>query len=485
MAAFSKGSGRFSEPRTVLFGSVARRIFVVVLSVSISGAVGRAASFQRMALFAGDGLELAPRGSGELSARCVDEHADPPTRGSDFTTLYNAPPNAVTVYARGQAIPLQRALDDGMVSITGTSPANCFQCLIDAVRVNNLTDGPIEIRVSRAAVLGGAGHGALKYDPNTLLGGTQSQDEIWARQARIEEVMQDQESLAALRYYDGPIDGSVGPKFTAAVRSFQREAGLVADGKYGPKTAEGVRKAMARTARLEQANEGAADHLLVTLEARFSGTAPGEYVLYDGQGKLVYRGRDMTALMKTLDEQSSGDRTVYIDLENFPEQRAEALATSVRNHSQAAYAKSRLRPLNRDSALAVNEATRTQDLFFKKEVRLQDSKIEISPEPVSDGPRAGLYQVEAKFRIGIREAALRAYARSKSILQDFVERLSSCFRADRLTNESLASIVNRIRRDLKTQYELRDDDLILEFITEFGGFFLVEIENSTSAKLFV
>lgn len=45
-----------------------------------------------------------------------------------------------------------------------------------------------------------------------------------------------QEALKSAGYYDGKIDGSIGPKTKRAIETFQNDNGLKADGKVGPRT---------------------------------------------------------------------------------------------------------------------------------------------------------------------------------------------------------------------------------------------------------
>ena len=45
-----------------------------------------------------------------------------------------------------------------------------------------------------------------------------------------------QQALKNAGTYNGPIDGSIGPKTKKAIRDFQVQAGLSADGKVGPRT---------------------------------------------------------------------------------------------------------------------------------------------------------------------------------------------------------------------------------------------------------
>ncbi|MBI4227347.1 MAG: peptidoglycan-binding protein [Candidatus Omnitrophica bacterium] len=45
-----------------------------------------------------------------------------------------------------------------------------------------------------------------------------------------------QRALQRAGYYDGPVDGTAGPRTTRAIKAFQRARGLSVDGKVGPKT---------------------------------------------------------------------------------------------------------------------------------------------------------------------------------------------------------------------------------------------------------
>ena len=45
-----------------------------------------------------------------------------------------------------------------------------------------------------------------------------------------------QRALKAANFYNGPVDGKIGPKTKRAIEAFQKEKGLKPDGKVGPKT---------------------------------------------------------------------------------------------------------------------------------------------------------------------------------------------------------------------------------------------------------
>lgn len=67
-----------------------------------------------------------------------------------------------------------------------------------------------------------------------------------------------QRALATLGYDVGPADGVAGPRTLAAVKAFQRDAGLVDDGVVGPKTrAKLTERLAAKTAAAGRATSGA------------------------------------------------------------------------------------------------------------------------------------------------------------------------------------------------------------------------------------
>lgn len=80
-----------------------------------------------------------------------------------------------------------------------------------------------------------------------------------------------QRRLEALGYPPGPIDGIFGPRTEAAVRAFQRDAGMVPDGIVGPRT----RRALARARGGAAAGRGGGDPAARPVR-RERGAPPGE-----------------------------------------------------------------------------------------------------------------------------------------------------------------------------------------------------------------
>jgi len=91
------------------------------------------------------------------------------------------------------------------------------------------SDSPIESQVA----------GEDTSDPNTLtetaVPATDSLDSTIHEKPTDEQI---QQALTNAGLYSGDIDGKIGPKSKTAIREFQEQNGLTADGKVGPKTWE-------------------------------------------------------------------------------------------------------------------------------------------------------------------------------------------------------------------------------------------------------
>ena len=64
-----------------------------------------------------------------------------------------------------------------------------------------------------------------------------------------------QKALTEAGYYKGTVDGVIGAKTRAAIRSFQGENGLTADGKVGPKTWEKLKAYLEEAKDMDEGNE--------------------------------------------------------------------------------------------------------------------------------------------------------------------------------------------------------------------------------------
>lgn len=81
-----------------------------------------------------------------------------------------------------------------------------------------------------------------------------------------------QEELRSLGYFEGETDGILGPMTTEAITAFQTDAGITADGEYGPETYAALADALEADLDVVEALQKD----LTELEL-YSGPADGEY----------------------------------------------------------------------------------------------------------------------------------------------------------------------------------------------------------------
>lgn len=85
-----------------------------------------------------------------------------------------------------------------------------------------------------------------------------------------EDVRKLQDALTQLGYNPGAIDGIFGSQTQAAVRTFQRDKGLVQDGIVGPATAAALNRALFLPAYLKLGSRGPEVNVLQTFLQQFS-----------------------------------------------------------------------------------------------------------------------------------------------------------------------------------------------------------------------
>jgi len=143
---------------------------------------------QRMGLAKGSTGKISPNSSGTLDSRCLDEYESAPTTSTYYSKVLSDNPGDIVVkIGDDNPVPLEQAINEGKVSVTGyTSPGgvsygwNQVGWNIDQVTINNLTDKPIEVIVKKFTPIGTPEHSPLGYDVSGLAG--LSQDELWRRQ---------------------------------------------------------------------------------------------------------------------------------------------------------------------------------------------------------------------------------------------------------------------------------------------------------------
>lgn len=446
-------------PRLWLLGAI-------LLLLSFFGQDAHA--YQRMGVRAGSSVSIPPNKSGELEAFCLDEHAPPPTQGDRFTRVMNASsPKALVVDVGSRQIPLQEAIDKGMVRISGVDEGTGVFARIDAVSIKNLTKQPIVVRVTESAVLGGEGHESFGYNVRSLLDRHGDQGSIWSaqesiatREAAREATRSSQEKLSQLGLYRGKVDGEVNPATRRALDDFKLAHGLGGQKRKAPSEEEievSLTKSIEETEqRRSLAEKGV---VMITVENTV-GTRP-LYLIRTPDGEIVYKGdksAELAGRVNTYMDTRSAE-TVYLDLSRLPPHRIDGLKSSLK--------------LSGAAHLRVLESARTSANTVQI-LRARDAKLtDISP--ISESPNG--FAGQATLRSGSDRFIVRVISKSREAIQGFLTRLKELLGlpSDRHT---VATAINKARVEMKRKFRLSDEEFDVQIGKEFEELEIVTAPHS-------
>jgi formylglycine-generating enzyme required for sulfatase activity len=155
---------------------IALTITICALSIILLTSV--AFAVQRMGLMERETCIIAPKQNRFIESRCLDEYETAPTTDTYYTKVLSNNPEDITVsIGNNLPIPLEKAIRDRKVSITGYSSPDVQRAYIDNVIVNNLTDSTINIHVHSFTPIGTSQHSPFGYDVSKFSG--LSQRDIW------------------------------------------------------------------------------------------------------------------------------------------------------------------------------------------------------------------------------------------------------------------------------------------------------------------
>jgi hypothetical protein len=347
------------------------------------------------------------------------------------------------------------------------------------LRLLNLTDKKVEISIGGRVVLG--------TEPESLsglkvasIGQSEDDSRQQAQQSKawLASNMESQQLLKDLAFYVGRIDGIAGPQMKDAIRKFQESNGLERTGVLDARTNEHLRAVTADRA-LAAINGPNASTLVATI-ANAPGDPSARYKVYTGTGRPLYAGNDIAKLADALNAelQRPGLDTVYLDLEGFGLDKAEALASSLRI---------------RNPDMAVRSVTTSEDgmpardLLFSKGVKLESRASRT--EEIKSGERKGWFASRLDFSVRVRSAVKRVSLRILAKTQELVgEFASALLRRGRIgnfdENATLAEWVRAARRDLTAKHpKLKDEDLRVEMKDQFGETLIVEVKSTPADAL--
>ncbi len=436
-----------------------------VLLIGLCLLANESFAFQRMGIQSGASVSVPPKRSGELSAFCLDENADPPTRGDSFSRVLNtSSPNDIVVQVGNRTLPLQDALDKGMVRIKGVSNADEVFARIDAVEIENLTKENIVVRANQTAVLGGKSNESFDYNVRSLLERHSSQDDVWRAQAAHEAQLEQQaaarsmqEGLKELGYYRGTIDGVDGPATRNAAKSFSEAHGLRGTKGRAASEAE-IQIALQKSLVDVRERKSTADSgmLIVTVEDTSIQPSKEFYRIRTPHGDIVEdKSKELSGRISEYLSTHSAE-TVYLDVSSLPPHRIDALKTSLRLSGQA--------------HLRIMENAR----LAKQTVRLLSS-VDSKLLEVSNVTKSITgFEGRATLRNRVGTYALRVISKSKEAIEAFFVRLRQ-FLGSGEHQINLGVAVHRTRLEIKQRFGLTDEELQVEIGKEFDELDFVEL----------
>jgi hypothetical protein len=277
---------------------------VVLALIFIVSAADAALAEQRMGLVTGSSVRLGPNSTGTLASRCMDEHAPPPSTSSNYSNVLSENSDAaVVVKYDGKKLSLQKAINDKIIAITGVSPPiPGTRATITQLRVVNLTDKPVEVRVEQGVLLGTSRHTIEGLDgAEGLLESGLGQRDVWQRLAT-------EQKLAILSENE---KAEVKTRSTAAMRLFTAVTSGEGLDVIFP---DGVVRIEAKDWETLKAGKPLADdHELSGLLKRRERT--GYFVMYTNHVK------ERTELLKSKDSQEAGEQLVLALQRAYPKSR--------------------------------------------------------------------------------------------------------------------------------------------------------------------
>jgi hypothetical protein len=230
--------------------------------------------------------------------------------------------------------------------------------------------------------------------------------------------------------------------------------------------------------RNQDVNRGNSDFNVLTVVDTRTG-----YDVYDATHRKVYGGNDISELLRAVHSQfgQDPDKTVYLDLKGFSQDKEQAFASSCRIRQERDNVDTWLRTLARRP----DGSREPMDAFFSRGVTLEAEPDR--PERVRDGPQAGWYRASLRFLVQtagkIQKIGIEVFAKTADLAQEFVDNVKSLLSVPKYRAKSTAAIANQVRRQLKKKYNLTDKDLIIHFRDQFGSTHIAVIRSGEVEEL--
>lgn len=273
-------------------------------------------------------------------------------------------------------------------------------------------------------------------------------------QLQLEFGVRDAQSVLAELHYLDPsrdVDGKFGPRTKAALQKFQAEHNLPVTGS------------------LDSATQAELDkHRLDSWFSELSSNLSARYRLLDASGKVHYWGDSQQELGARLNEIGSANagESFAVELQGFSEDKAEALATSLRLQQRRSNRRVSIGILPH---FAENGAPR--EILYTQGIRLE--RTESERETIELG-QDGKYQRKIRYsvRVGdqVQRAAVWIVAATKALVEELFAIFTFRSQSDDFdSQQSLGELVAAARAELKARHkDLTEEQFRVKVTGQFG-----------------
>jgi hypothetical protein len=326
----------------------------------------------------------------------------------------------------------------------------------------NKTSQPITLLTSKRLVVGTEAEGLPDVDLEAITASGSAnqfaiQDRLWKSTTRKHQVL-----LKDIGVYSGRLTGEADDATLNAIAKFKRSKDLGSD-PIIDKNTEIALKSAALEAR---------DSRFVALTLESTQDAPNLYRL-TSSGKELYVGDQIAALTKVINKernQRGRGNNVYLILKGFPDEKVDALNTSLRIQQKVIDPEISIRPLNTPS-----DSTDVEEFFFSGGKTFLVDSVTV-PAFVASGRNGGYYGSSFALQDNQnRVGTVSVFATLKPAVIEFVDRARTMFQ--QRGDWSPAKIANVARARLRQKFDLSEDGIRVEFKDQFGRIHLGEIRG--------
>jgi hypothetical protein len=293
-------------------------------------------------------------------------------------------------------------------------------------------------------------------------------DNIWHAQKR----------LSKLGYLDpkADVDGRMGPRTRQGLVKFQTERGLKPTGAFDFATQNALDNKPIKWITEDPLRAKGEDKSLFLRLENLKLNLSARYRLVDSAGHVLFAGDDQSELATKLNESLSGGDThsVYVEMKDFSEDKAEALAASLRMQQHQ---------IDPSVSIGVlphfSQNPGLRETLFTPGIRLERSPGTI--EEINSGTDTVKFQSELGLRVQVksqfRSLTVRVVASTREFIVEVLELVQRLVpmvqrrvpQGNSDEKRALAGLVEEVRKEMKKRHKgLTNDQLRIDLVDQFG-----------------